>query len=64
LNSPLPILKAKKPLADMPSGEELIVVDTDPGSLRDVQAFSRQNGNEQLEQSSSDNLFTHYLRRR
>jgi TusA-related sulfurtransferase len=64
LNCPLPILKAKKALADMPSGEVLMVVATDPGSLRDFQAFARQTGNELLEQSSSDNLFTHYLRRR
>jgi TusA-related sulfurtransferase len=64
LNCPLPILNAKKALADMPSGEVLMVVATDPGSLRDFQAFARQTGNELLEQSSSDNLFTHYLRRR
>jgi TusA-related sulfurtransferase len=64
LNCPLPILKAKKALADMPSGEVLMVVATDPGSLRDFQAFARQTGNELLEQSSADNLFTHYLRRR
>jgi TusA-related sulfurtransferase len=41
-----------------------MVVATDPGSLRDFQAFARQTGNELLEQSSADNLFTHYLRRR
>jgi TusA-related sulfurtransferase len=64
LNCPLPILKAIKALADLPSGEVLMVVATDPGSLRDFQAFARQTGNELLEQSSSDNLFTHYLRRR
>ena len=45
LNCPLPILKAKKALADMDSGQVLKVRATDPGSLRDFQAFSRQTGN-------------------
>ena len=42
LNCPLPILKAKKALADMTSGQVLKVVATDPGSMRDFQAFARQ----------------------
>ena len=64
LNCPLPILKAKKALADMPSGQVLKVLATDPGSMRDFQAFARQTGNELVEQSSADSEFTHYLRRR
>jgi TusA-related sulfurtransferase len=64
LNCPLPILKAKKALADMASGEVLKVVSTDPGSVRDFQAFSRQTGNALLEQSSTQDEFVHYLRRR
>ena len=64
LNCPLPILKAKKALADMLSGEVLKVVATDPGSVRDFQAFARQTGNELVEQNSSDKEFVHYLRRR
>jgi len=64
LNCPLPILKAKKALADMLSGEVLKVVATDPGSVRDFQAFARQTGNELVEQSSSETEFVHYLRRR
>ena len=64
LNCPLPILKAKKALADMHSGEVLMVVATDPGSVRDFQAFARQTGNELLEQSSDDAGFVHFLRRR
>ena len=64
LNCPLPILKAKKALAELESGQTLKVVATDAGSLRDFQAFARQTGNELLEQSSSDSEFTHYLRRR
>ena len=64
LNCPLPILKAKKALADMRSGEVLKVVATDPGSMRDFQAFARQTGNELVEQQSSDDEFIHFLRRR
>jgi tRNA 2-thiouridine synthesizing protein A len=64
LNCPLPILKAKKALSDMASGEVLKVVSTDPGSTRDFQAFARQTGNELVEQSSADDEFIHFLRRR
>ena len=64
LNCPLPILKAKKALADMRSGEVLRVVATDPGSMRDFQAFARQTGNELVEQESSNDEFIHFLRRR
>jgi TusA-related sulfurtransferase len=64
LNCPLPILKAKKALADMKSGEVLKVVATDPGSMRDFQAFARQTGNELVEQAANHDEFVHYLRRR
>ncbi|HET9645782.1 MAG TPA: sulfurtransferase TusA family protein [Burkholderiaceae bacterium] len=64
LNCPLPILKAKKALADMHSGDILKVVATDPGSVRDFQAFAKQTGNELVEQTSSADEFIHYLRRR
>jgi tRNA 2-thiouridine synthesizing protein A len=64
LNCPLPILKAKKALADMSSGEVLKVVATDPGSMRDFQAFARQTGNELVEQGAEGDQFVHYLRRR
>ncbi len=64
LNCPLPILKAKKALADMASGELLRVVSTDPGSTRDFQAFARQTGNELVEQTSAGADFMHVLRRR
>jgi tRNA 2-thiouridine synthesizing protein A len=64
MNCPLPILKAKKALADMQSGEVLKVVATDPSSTRDFQAFSRQTGNELLEQTQDGGEFTHFLRRR
>jgi TusA-related sulfurtransferase len=64
LNCPLPILKAKKALTEMLSGEVLKVVATDPGSVRDFQAFARQTGNELVDQSNDDKEFVHYLRRR
>jgi tRNA 2-thiouridine synthesizing protein A len=64
LNCPLPILKAKKALADMASGELLRVVSTDPGSTRDFQAFARQTGNELVEQNAAGAEFVHVLRRR
>jgi TusA-related sulfurtransferase len=64
LNCPLPILKAKKALADMASGEVLKVVSTDPGSMRDFQAFARQTGNELVSQKAESADFIHFLRRR
>jgi tRNA 2-thiouridine synthesizing protein A len=64
LSCPLPILKAKKALADMESGQVLKVLATDPGSVRDFQAFAKQTGNELLDQESGGKEFTHYLKRR
>ena len=64
LNCPLPILKAKKALSELQAGDVLKVLATDPGSLRDFQAFARQTGNELLEQSTVGEEFVHYLRRR
>jgi TusA-related sulfurtransferase len=64
LNCPLPILKAKKALSGMGSGEVLKVIATDPGSMRDFQAFSRQTGNELLKQDAEGEVFIHFLRRR
>ena len=64
LNCPLPILKAKKALADMASGELLKVVATDAGSLRVFQAFAKQTGNELVEQQTVGADFIHILRRR
>jgi TusA-related sulfurtransferase len=65
LNCPLPILKAKKSLSDMQTGELLRVISTDPGSLRDFQAFARQTGNELVDQQTTDgDEFVHVLRRR
>jgi len=64
LNCPLPILKAKKALAEMTSGQVLRVVSTDPGSRRDFAAFCKQTGNELLAQSNEGTDFIHVLKRR
>ena len=64
LNCPLPILKAKKALAELQSGQVLKVVSTDAGSLRDFQAFAKQTGNELLEQETQGMEYIHVLRRR
>lgn len=64
LNCPLPILKAKKALATMQSGQLLKVVATDTGSIRDFQAFAKQTGNELVEQQAVGDEFIHILRRR
>ena len=64
LNCPLPILRAKKALADLQSGQLLKVVSTDAGSMRDFQAFARQTGNELVEQQTVGQEFIHVLRRR
>ena len=64
MNCPLPILKAKKALSEMESGQLLKVVATDGGSLHDFQAFARQTGNELVEQQTQGVEFIHVLRRR
>ena len=64
LNCPLPILKAKKALAAMQSGQLLKVVATDTGSIRDFQAFAKQTGNELVEQQTLGSEFIHILKRR
>jgi tRNA 2-thiouridine synthesizing protein A len=64
LNCPLPILKAKKALAEMTSGQILRVLATDPGSVRDFQAFARQTGNELVGQSENDKEFTFFMKRK
>ena len=64
LNCPLPILKAKKALTSMQSGQVLKVVATDTGSLRDFAAFAKQTGNELVSQETVGNDFIHILKRR
>ena len=64
LNCPLPILKAKKALSTLQSGQVLRVLATDPGSLRDFAAFAKQTGHELLEQQSLGTEFVHILKRK
>ena len=64
LNCPLPILKAKKALGEMHSGQLLKVISTDAGSMRDFQAFARHTGNELVEQQTEGADYIHVLRRR
>ena len=64
LNCPLPILRAKKALSEMSTGQLLKVVATDPGSMRDVLAFAKQTGNDLVGQEVDGDEFIHVLRRR
>ncbi|MGV0985270.1 MAG: sulfurtransferase TusA family protein [Limnohabitans sp.] len=64
LNCPLPILKAKKALNDLTSGQVLKVIATDPGSWRDFEAFAKQTGNELVFQEKTDTNFVFGLKRR
>jgi TusA-related sulfurtransferase len=64
LNCPLPILKAKKALTDLHSGQTLKVIATDPGSWRDFEAFARQTGNELVSQEKTEANFVYVLKRR
>ena len=64
LNCPLPILRTKKALSDLQSGQVLKVLATDPGSVKDFQAFSKQTGNELLAHDVSQKDFTVVLRRK
>ena len=64
LNCPLPILRAKKALTEMQSGQVLRIISTDVGSVKDFQAFCKQTGNELLSQSEGNNEFTFLLKRK
>ena len=64
LNCPLPILRAKKALSTLTSGQVLKVIATDPGSQRDFTAFARQTGNELLRMDAGAKEWTFYLKRR
>jgi tRNA 2-thiouridine synthesizing protein A len=64
LNCPLPILRTKKALNEMKSGEVIRITATDPASVRDFQAFARQTGNELVEHGEDDGAFWFLLRRK
>lgn len=64
LNCPLPILRTKKALAGLQSGQLLKVVATDPGSPRDFAAFAKQTGNELVKVDETPKEWTFWLKRR
>jgi tRNA 2-thiouridine synthesizing protein A len=64
LNCPLPILRTKKALAEMETGQVLRVLATDPGSLKDFPAFAKQTGNELVAQEQEDRVFVFFLKRK
>ena len=64
LNCPLPILRAKKALTDLGSGQVLKVISTDPGSRRDFEAFARQTGHTLVRVDEADRQWTFFLKRR
>ena len=63
LNCPLPILKARKALKEVPDGGTLEIVATDPGAVADFQAFCRQTGNELLEHSEDDGIYPFLIKK-
>ncbi|MCG6954134.1 MAG: sulfurtransferase TusA family protein [Betaproteobacteria bacterium] len=64
LNCPLPILRAKKSLTDMQTGQVLKIVATDPGSVKDFEAFAKQTGNQLLSSSEENKEYTFYMKRK
>lgn len=64
LNCPLPILKAKKALTDMSSGQILKVISTDYGSLKDMQAFANQTGNALLSKAEENGAYLFYIQKK
>lgn len=64
LNCPLPILRAKKALNEMTTGQVLHILATDPGSAKDFEAFARQTGNELLSSVENDKVFEFYIKRK
>ena len=64
LNCPLPILRTKKSLNDMLSGQVLRVLATDPGSVKDFQAFSKQTGNELLASETATSEFIFFMKKK
>jgi tRNA 2-thiouridine synthesizing protein A len=64
LNCPLPILRTKKSLADVQSGQVLKIVATDPGSVKDFETFARQTGHTLLSHAEANGEFTFYLKKK
>ena len=63
LNCPLPILRAKKAIAGLEGGQVLRIIATDPGSVKDFEAFAKQTGNELLESGEADGKFVFMLKK-
>ncbi|MEA3302263.1 MAG: sulfurtransferase TusA family protein [Pseudomonadota bacterium] len=63
LNCPLPILRAKKALNGMDAGKVLHIIATDPGSVKDFEAFAKQTGNELLESTEEGGKFHFYMKK-
>jgi tRNA 2-thiouridine synthesizing protein A len=64
LNCPLPILRAKKALAELTTGQVLRILATDPGSVKDFQAFAKQTGNELLSSAENNKEFEFFIKRK
>jgi tRNA 2-thiouridine synthesizing protein A len=64
LNCPLPILRTKKTLAELTAGQVLKIVSTDPGSVKDFQAFAKQTGNELLSSTEGGGEFTFFMKKK
>jgi len=64
LNCPLPILRAKKVLGEIGSGQTLKIIATDPGSVKDFQAFAKQTGNDLLESSEASGEYTFFIKKK
>ncbi|MHB1590343.1 MAG: sulfurtransferase TusA family protein [Sulfuricella sp.] len=64
LNCPLPILRTKKALAELTAGQVLKVVATDPGSVKDMQAFAKQTGNELLSSAEAGGKYQFFLKKK
>jgi len=64
LNCPLPILRAKKALAEVGSGQVLKILSTDPGSVKDFAAFAKQTGNELLSTAEAGGEFTFFMKKK
>ena len=64
LNCPLPILRTKKALTDMASGQVLKIMATDPGAVKDFQAFCKQTGNALLSSNTENNEFVFYMQKK
>ncbi|HET9463864.1 MAG: sulfurtransferase TusA family protein [Thiobacillus sp.] len=64
LNCPLPILRAKKALGEVSSGQVLKILSTDPGSVKDFAAFAKQTGNELLSTAEAGGEFTFFMKKK